>query len=171
MVRNAQRYGRWEFRIWQNVFEQDGRDFGMRVELVPEGTAPGACAPETIRVADMALGAKSYAVGVRSQQARSEWTRTRPAPAWSGLHNFAVEVARDHITWFFDGKAFATTSKRTVVAGKALVPRVSMVGLDNATEHNGSQFSVDWVRAWTLDTGRQSRAGAALTKTAYSPTC
>ncbi|SFJ06819.1 hypothetical protein [Nocardioides psychrotolerans] len=172
MTGNAQRYGRWEFRVWQNVYEQDGRDFRMRVELVPEGTAPGACAPESIRVADMELGARSHSVGVRSAQARSEWRFTKTAsPAWSGLHNFAVEVAPDHVTWFFDGKAIATTRKRTAISGKVLVPRVSMVGLDNATEHNGAQFSVDWVRAWTLETGRQARTGKALTTASYSPTC
>ena len=169
---NAQRYGRWEFRIWQNVYEQDGRDFGMRVELVPDGTAPGACSPEAIRVADMALGARSHSVGIRSAQARSEWRHTKTSsPAWSGLHNFAVEVAPDHTTWFFDGKAIATTRKRSAISGKALVPRVSMVGLDNATEHSGAQFSVDWVRSWTLATGRQARIGKALAAASYSPTC
>lgn len=168
---NAQRYGRWEFRSWQNVFEQDGRDFRMRIELVPAGTRPGACSPETIRVADMALGRKSHTVGVRSAQTKAEWTRTTRSPAWSGLHNFAVEVAKDHITWFFDGKAIATVKNKTAIKGKPLVPRISMVGSEDSTEHNGAQFSVDWVRAWTLGTGRQARAGKALSRTAFSPTC
>ncbi|MDP2773063.1 MAG: hypothetical protein Q8O61_05860 [Nocardioides sp.] len=169
---NAQKYGRWEFRIWQNVFEQDGRDFRMRVELVPAGSGPRACSPESIRVADMQLGERSFSVGVRSARAKAEWGYTkRSTPAYSGLHNFAVEVARDHITWFFDGLAFATVKSKGALSGTALVPLVSLVGADDATEHNGSQFSVDWVRAWTLETGRQARSGRPLTKRAFSPTC
>lgn len=169
---NAQKYGRWEFRIWQNVREQDGRDFRMRVELVPEGTGPGACSPEAIRVADMQLGEKSYSVGVRSAKANAEWSYTNPStPAYSGLHNFAVEVATDHITWFFDGKAFATVKSKGALSGRTLTPRVSMVGLEDATEHNGSQFSVDWVRSWTLETGRQAKNSRPLAKKAFSPTC
>lgn len=169
---DAQKYGRWEFRIWQNVREQDGRDFRMRVELVPEGTGPGSCSPEAIRVADMQLGEKSYSVGVRSAKAKAEWHYTNPStPAYSGLHNFAVEVAPDHITWFFDGKAFATVKSKGALSGRTLTPRVSMVGLEDATEHNGSQFSVDWVRSWTLETGRQAENGRPLTKQAFSPTC
>ncbi|MDO9495968.1 MAG: family 16 glycosylhydrolase [Nocardioides sp.] len=169
---NAQKYGRWEFRIWQNVREQDGRDFRMRVELVPEGTGPGACSPEAIRVADMELGQTSYAVGVRSARANAQWSHTKTStPAYSGLHNFAVEVARDHITWFFDGKAFATVKNKAALSGKAWVPRMSLVGTEDGAEHNGSQFSVDWVRAWTLETGRQARNGHLLAKRAFSATC
>lgn len=169
---NAQKYGRWEFRIWQNVREQDGRDFRMRVELVPEGTGPGSCSPEAIRVADMQLGEKSYSVGVRSARAKAEWRYTKTStPADSGLHNFAVEVAADHITWFFDGKAFATVKSKGALSGRRLTPRVSMVGLEDATEHNGSQFSVDWVRSWTLETGRQAKNSHPLAKKAFSPSC
>ncbi|MFA6299210.1 MAG: hypothetical protein WC642_08590 [Nocardioides sp.] len=169
---NAQKYGRWEFRIWQNVREQDGRDFRMRVELVPEGTGPGSCSPEAIRVADMHLGERSYSVGVRSARAKAEWRYTKTSiPAYSGLHNFAVEVARDHITWFFDGKAFATVKSKGALSGRTLTPRLSLVGLEDATEHNGSQFSVDWVRSWTLETGRQAKNGRLLTKKAFSATC
>lgn len=169
---NAQKHGRWEFRSWHNVFEQDGKDFRFRVELVPQGTAPGACAPETIRVADVELGASSYTVGVRSAQADAQWSYTKTGtPVAVGLHNFAVEVAPGHISWFFDGKAFATVKSKAALAGKTWVPRLSMVGAKDATEHNGSQVSVDWVRSWTLATGKQATNGATLTKTALSPTC
>jgi hypothetical protein len=169
---NSQKYGRWEFRIWQNVWEQDGRDFRMRVELVPDGVGPGACSPQSIQVADLELGSKALTVGVRSAQANAQWSYTLPStPAYSGLHNYAVEVAKDHITWFFDGKAFATVKSKGALAARAWAPRVSMVGAPGATEHNGSQFSVDWVRSWTLETGRQARNGKALAKKPYSPTC
>ncbi|MCD4524856.1 family 16 glycosylhydrolase [Nocardioides sp. cx-173] len=168
---NAQTYGRWEFSAWQNVFEDGARNYRMRLELVPQGAAAVACSPEAIQVADMEIGSRSYSVGVRSARAKAQWRHTKTStPAASGVHAFAVEVAKDHITWFFDGKAFATV-KRNALAGKALVPRMSLVGADDATEHNGSQFSVDWVRAWSLKTGRQARTGKVLGKSAYSATC
>ena len=169
---NSQKYGRWEFRIWQNVYEHDGQDFRMRLELVPAGASPGACSPEAIRVADMALGQGTFAVGVRSQQANAQWGYTKTStPAGSGLHNFAVEVAKDHITWFFDGKAFATVKNKAALTARSWVPRASLVGAEDATEFNGSQFSIDWARSWTLETGRQARSGKLLAKKAYSPTC
>jgi hypothetical protein len=168
---NAQTYGRWEFSAWQNAFEDEGRNYKMRLELVPQGAGPVACASEAIRVADMEIGTSSYSVGVRSAKAKAQWRYTKTStPAASGVHAFAVEVAKDHITWFFDGKAFATV-KKNALAGKALVPRMSLVGSDDATEYNGSQFSIDWVRAWSLKTGRQARTGKVLGKSAYSSTC
>ncbi|MCD4534596.1 family 16 glycosylhydrolase [Nocardioides sp. cx-169] len=168
---NAQAYGRWEFSAWQNVFEHGARNYRMRLELVPQGAAAVACSPEAIQVADMEIGTRSYSVGVRSARAKAQWRYTKTStPAASGVHAFAVEVAKDHITWFFDGKAFATV-KKNALAGKALVPRMSLVGADDATEHNGAQFSVDWVRAWSLKTGRQARTGKVLGKSGYSTTC
>lgn len=169
---NSQKYGRWEFRIWQNVYEHDGQDFRMRLELVPAGASPGACSPEAIRVADMALGQGTFAVGVRSKQANAQWGYTKTStPAGSGLHNFAVEVAKDHITWFFDGKAFATVKNKAALTARSWVPRASLVGAEDTTEFNGSQFSIDWARSWTLETGQQARNGKLLAKKAYSPTC
>lgn len=171
MTGNAQKYGRWEFRIWQNVFEHDGSDFRFRVELVPMGSPAQACVPNAIRVADMTLGKGSYEVGVRSSRANAEWSYTKTkVPITIGENNFAVEVGKSHITWFFNGRLFATMKGATQITGN-LVPRLTMIGGDNEVEHNGSQAATDWVRAWDLSRGEQVKSGHSLARGALSPSC
>ena len=92
-----------------------------------------------------------------------QWTGTRRIP--SLIHTspaVAVEVAKGHITWFWDGRPIGTVKGRAAVSDVPMTLRFSMVG-DQVTEHNQTGVVSDWQRGFAIDRGKQvpHRAGAA----------
>ena len=61
-------------------------------------------------------------------------------------HNYAVEVARDHITWFLDGRPIATVKDRAAISDVPLTLRLSLQG-DGNKEMNRTRAMFDWMRA------------------------
>ncbi len=70
----------------------------------------------------------------------------------------AVEVARDHITWFWDGRPIGTVKGGDAVSDVPMTLRFSMVG-DQVTEHNQTGVVSDWQRGFAIDRGKQVRSG------------
>lgn len=166
---NGMRTGRWEFRVQGRVFES-GRPYQVRVELVPAGAPVATCVPESVVVGAFTLGTSGMEVGVRSQRAGSLWRRTAPAVRLGEEPmNIGVEIAKDHTTWFVEGRPVATTTSRKAWLGRALTPRLSMLG--EQQEMAGTQVDSDWQRGWTLKRGKQVRSGKGLARSAYTPAC
>lgn len=168
---NAQAYGRWEFRMRSSSSETRTRDFGIVMELVPEDPSDEHCGAQTITVADVAVHSDVLRLGATSLGG-SRWDGTvdgvrrgREDP-----HNFAVEVARDHITWFYDGTVLATVDDPDAVSGVALTPRLTLRGRGQK-EMNRTRAIYDWQRAWPLAGGQQARGGRALAETPFTPGC
>lgn len=167
---NAMKTGRWEFRLQGRVFESGARPYRVRVELVPPGSAVTSCAPESVVVAAFTLGSAGMEVGVRSQRAGAVWRRTAGSVRLGEVPmNVAIEVAKDHTTWFVEGRPVATTTSRASWLGRRLVPRLSMLG--EQQEMAGTQVDSDWQRGWTLERGRQVRSGPRLARSSYSDSC
>jgi hypothetical protein len=80
--------------------------------------------------------------------------------------NVAVEIGKDHITWFRDSKPIGTVKSHGAQLGVKLVPRLGIYGADE--EMNGVQVNSDWQRSWTLRSGKQVRSGHALAKSRYT---
>ncbi|NHC24396.1 hypothetical protein G6553_14595 [Nocardioides sp. IC4_145] len=164
---NARATGRWEFRLQGHAWEAGPRPFRFRLDLVPVGTRATACPADAVVVADVVMGQPGVRIGVRSQAAKAVWQRSL-----GGLRlaespfNMAVEVGPKHTTWFVDGKPVGTVKGRSAHLGRALVPRLSLVGSDR--EMNGAQVDSDWQRGWSLARGKQVTSGPALTRRAYS---
>lgn len=167
MQGNARSTGRWEFRLQGHAWESGGRPFRFRLDLVPSGTPVTACPTESVVVADVVMGKPGVGIGVRSQRTGAVWTRRLGSTRLAETpFNMAVEVARDHTTWFVDGTPVGTVKGKAAHLGKALVPRYSLVGID--AEMDGAQVDSDWQRGWSLAKGTQVRSGPALTRTAYA---
>lgn len=167
---NARSTGRWEFRIQGRQFETGGRPYRFRLELVPVGAAVTACSPESVLVAGFTLGTAGMELGVRSQKRGSVWRRTNAGVRLNEVPmNVAVEVAKDHVTWFQNSRPVATLKSRKAWLGTNLVPRLSLVGTQE--EMNGTQIDSDWQRGWTLERGKQVRSGPGLSRQSYSATC
>lgn len=167
MSGNARATGRWEFRLQGHAWEAGPRPFRFRLDLVPVGTPETACPADAVVVADAVMGQPGVGIGVRSQPAKAVWQRRL-----GGLRlaetpfNMAVEVGPRHTTWFVDGKPVGTVKGRSAHLGRALVPRLSLVGSDQ--EMNGAQVDSDWQRGWSLARGKQVKSGPALTRRTYA---
>ncbi|KRF30684.1 hypothetical protein [Nocardioides sp. Soil805] len=160
LVGAAQAYGRWEARLRLKTAEATARDFAVLVELVPERAEDYACGRRNITLAQVAAHSSAMSFGVKADT--RQWTRTRTVP--SLVHTspaVAVEVAPDHITWFWDGKPIGTVKDRAAVSGVPMTLRFSMVG-DQTSEHNQTGVVSDWQRGFALGRGRQVRSGPAL---------
>lgn len=164
---NSRSTGRWEFRLQGFAWEGGPRPYRFRLDLVPEGTPVASCPTESVVVADVTMGSPGLAIGVRSQDVGSVWTRRL-----SGVRlgetpfNVAVEVGAKHTTWFVDGKPVGTVTDQRAHLGPRLVPRFSLVG--GAEEMNGAEVDSDWQRGWSLAKGTQVTSGAGLSRSAYA---
>lgn len=168
---NAQRTGRWEFRLRSLVEERGSRPYRALIQLVDESAGTAACTPTAITVADFTLGSSGMDVGVTSARTSSQWqSRINGFTLDEDAINVAVEVGRKHISWFADGRLVATVRGKSANPGGSLTPRLSLVG-EEGKEMNASMLISDWQRAWTLDRGRQVKGGAGLTRSAYASSC
>ncbi len=163
----AQTRGRWEFRIQGRRWEAGARPYRFRLELVPKGAPVTDCSPQSVVVADLTMGKPGMGFGVRSRTAGRVWQRTlADVQLAEQPFNVAVEVGKDHITWFRDGKPIGTVKARRARLGVKLVPRLGLYG--DQVEMDGVQVNSDWQRSWTLRSGKQVRSGPALTRSRYS---
>lgn len=161
-------YGRWEVRLRLKSAEADGPDFKVLVELVPAQAADYACGKRNITLAEVAAHSSTLTFGARMETA--QWSGTRKIP--SLIHTspaVAVEVAKGHITWFWDGTPIGTVKGRAAVSDVPMTLRFSLVG-DQTTERNQTGLVSDWQRGFALGSGKQVIAGNRLEKSALT-TC
>ena len=162
----AQERGRWEFRIQGRPWETGARNYRFRVELVPAGTSGSTCASKKVLVAAFTMTKRGMRFGVRSAKTDTAWRGKLPNVLLAERpFNVAVEVGKDHITWFRDGQPVGTVKNRHALPGVKLVPRLSLVGKN--VEMNGAQVNSDWQRSWNLQRGKQVRNGDPLRRTGY----
>ena len=83
---------------------------------------------------------------------------------------FAVEVARGHITWFYNGEAIGTVRNRAAVSDVPLTMRLSLVG-DQNREMNKTRFISDWQRGFDLRSGKSVTNGRSLRSSEFSGGC
>ncbi|PUA80342.1 hypothetical protein C7S10_14525 [Nocardioides currus] len=160
LVGAARPYGRWETRLRLRSAEANATDFRVRVELVPENPADNACGRRTITLAEVAAHSGTMRYGARMDT--TEWSATRQVP--SLIHSspaLAVEVAPDHITWFFDGVAIGSVKSGDAVSDVPMTLRFSLVG-DQVTERNQTGIVSDWQRGFPLTSGKQVVAKTRL---------
>lgn len=157
---SAQAYGRWEARLRLKSAEASAPDFRVLVELVPERAEDYACGRRNITLAEVAAHSATMTFGAKADT--RQWTGSRSIP--SLVHTspaVAVEVAPDHITWFWDGRPIGHVKSRAAVSDVPMTLRFSMVG-DQATERNQTGVVSDWQRGFALDRGKQVVAGPRL---------
>ncbi|HET7690476.1 MAG TPA: hypothetical protein VFK41_08865 [Nocardioidaceae bacterium] len=167
---NAQKFGRWEVRIRPWVIESGGHDYRVRFELVPEDPAQRLCGARSITVADIAPRTSEIRYGVNTPPHNREWRGIRSAPVQQVARAYAVEVARDHVSWFLDGQLIGTVRARAAVPRVPLTIRLSLVG-DEKQEMNHTYAIMDWIRAYSLEHGKRPANGAKLTAGKHTLRC
>ncbi|MBA2445105.1 MAG: hypothetical protein H0V49_07225 [Nocardioidaceae bacterium] len=168
LMDSALAHGRWEARLRLKSAESSDADFKVLVELVPDRPEDYACGRRNITLAEVYAHSDTMTFGVKADA--RQWSATRSIA--SLIHSspaVAVEVAKGHITWFWDGKPIGTVRSRAAVSDVPMTLRFSMVG-DQTTERNQTGVHSDWQRGFALGKGKQVLNGPSLTSSALT-TC
>lgn len=168
---NAQKYGRWEIRMRSLVKEGTAaNDFEVKMELIPEKASDYHCGAQNITIAEYKIHDNAIRFGANSLSHR-RWFSTKSRVALADAsHNFAVEVAKDHITWFLDGAPIGTVRSRAAVSDVPMTLRLSLEG-DGDAEMNRTRSIYDWQRAWPIGPGRHVTNGPGMRTDPNGPGC
>lgn len=162
--------GRWEARV--RAFEKDrgGQPYRFTWQLVPVG-GNDSCGANTIVLASYVPGDAEVTGAVRTLPDRSfDYSRARDlrSRAW---HTYAVEVTRDHISWFVDTEVMRTERRPEALSGVKYRPQFTMEGAGD-TQMRASWMQMDWVRYYTLKRpNAKSIEAPQMTRTTYAPSC
>ena len=168
---NPRTYGRWETKLRLKSPEANALEYHVKVELVPDRPADYHCGGQNITVADLTPHGSSLRVGAQSFRTDRQWTARAPLGSLLGPSaTFSVEVARDHISWFLNGRVIATVRNQAAVPGVPLTLRLSLNG-QGQQEMNRTQVFSDWQRGFSLDRGRRITSGKAPQQDAYVGGC
>lgn len=168
---NARRYGRWEVRVRPRSEDTDGKDYEVRVELVPENPEDYDCGAHNITMGELTAHGSSILFGVTAGDQR--WTHRRSVGGSNNVvsYNLGTEVSRRHITWFVNGEPVATVRSRKAVSDLPMTLRLSMVG-DGRREMNHTDVLSDWQRGFSLRPGTKVTSGRRMSVGSYqAPTC
>ncbi|HQR25588.1 MAG TPA: hypothetical protein PLP61_01000 [Nocardioides sp.] len=167
---NAQTYGRWELRIRPWSIETSAKNYRVKFELVPEDPAQRLCGARSITVADLTPRRPQVKIGAFNPDGRA-WRRTvQSGPLARVSRAYAVEVAKNHISWFLDGKIIGTVRAAAAIPRVPLTVRLSLVGSGQA-EMNHTYAIMDWIRAYGIDRGQHPTNGARLTAGRHNRHC
>lgn len=162
---NALTYGRWETRLRAKTFESRSKDYDVLLELVPDRAKDYQCGRNNITLAQYTGAGRQMTFGVNAGSTR--FARTIQGPSLSSsIPAFAVEVAKDHIAWFVDGKVVGVVRGKKYVADVPMALRFSLVGGNG--EHDNTSVYSDWQRSFGLDGGKQVKKGPKLSKQALA---
>lgn len=165
---NAARYRRWEVRIRARSVNRGLADDVTRIELVPAASSAYDCGGNTITVAEFTPSSDRVRIGAR--KGGTEWSkRVDVGRLDNDNHAFAVEVGKDHLTWFREGQPIGTVGKAAVPSGPMTL-RLS-TGDEGGPRRNITQVYYDWMRAYPLGIGKQVRQGGSLTSGPWSGGC
>jgi len=168
---NPMTYGRWEAKLRLKSPENNTQDYRVRIELVPNRPADYHCGAQNITVADLAPHSPTMTVGAKALKGDREWTtRTRVGSLFTRSASFAVEVAKNHISWFLDSRVIGTVRNQAAVSGVPMTLRLSLVG-QGQEEMNRTQAISDWQRGFSIQPGKQVTSGRALQSGTHSAGC
>ena len=170
MQGNPMTYGRWEVRVRPRSDETNARDYVVRAELVPEAAEDYDCGAHNITIGELEAHGHSVLVGVNAGDRRWTYRKTFAGSANDVSFNLAAEVAKDHITWFVNGRPVATLDDAKAVSDLPLTLRLSMVG-DGEREMNDTDVLSDWQRGFSLLRGKQVTNGHQLESAPYDASC
>ncbi len=144
---HARRYGRWEARVRSDVRASGGTPYQVVWELVP---ARGGVCGDGITLASYSVGDPAARMDIRSRQGAvfaTELPLDLQQYAW---HTYAIEVTRDHISWFVDTEVVMTERRPEALDGRRLRIRFRLVPTEGAPM-DFTRMQMDWVRYYTME--------------------
>ena len=143
---HARRYGRWEARVRSDVRDSGGAPYDVVWELIP---GPGDRCGDGITMAEYSVGDDVARMDIRSKPEAAfvdELQLDLDEYAW---HTYAVEVTRDHISWFVDTQVVMTERRPEALSGRRLRMRFRLEPQDGASM-DFTRMQMDWVRYYTM---------------------
>ena len=164
--------GRWETSVRiRNAYERGGHAYQVLVELIPANASDYACGAHNITVASISPFSDHVGFGVRSPLYSWSGTTTAPYTPLVKAYNVAVEVAKDHLTWFLNGSPIGSVTNAGALPGVPLTMRLSLVGQPNA-EMDQTGLISDWQRGFPITSGQQMVSSKKLPRrTATAADC
>jgi hypothetical protein len=165
-------YGRWEARVRAVELETRHKTFRFNWELVPARKGQYRCGGRNIVMASYRPGTDNIARGAVRGLGGTEFAFSRKVDLRSrAWHTYAVEVTKDHISWFVDTKVVHTERRAAALTGVTLKPRFRIRGDANA-RMNHSRMQMDWVRYYDLHRpNAKSIAAPPMNKRRYADAC
>jgi hypothetical protein len=99
-------YGRWEARVRAEQYATSGTPYHVVWELVP--TSGYHCGARSIVLADYALGTSEAHLYLRNTPSTELIASTTLTLGPGPFHTYAVEVTKDHVSWFVDTHVLVT---------------------------------------------------------------
>lgn len=141
------RYGRWEARVRIRETNHDGRQYRGYWELIP--TKDLQCGARSIVLASYKRGERRATGAVRVPK-KTQYSYSKPVALHNGwFHTYAVEITRDHISWFVDTKVIHTERRDDALRGIEYRPRFRLQGV-KGEKHRNTWLQMDWVRHYDL---------------------
>ena len=162
-------YGRWEARVRAQQYTSSGTPYHVVWELVP--TSGYHCGARSIVLADYALGTSEAHMYLRNTPSTA-YTASKALTLGPGpFHTYAVEVTKDHISWFVDTHVLMTERRPEARTGATYAVRFRLVGTPGA-QMNPGRMQMDWVRYYSLARpAAQSIEAPAAAEGTYAAAC
>jgi hypothetical protein len=141
------RYGRWEARVRIRETNHDGRQYRGYWELIP--TKNFKCGAKSIVLASYKRGQRKATGAVRVPPNRQYGYSKRVNLNNGWFHTYAVEITRDHISWFVDTRVIHTERRDDALRGIEYRPRFRLQGV-KGKKHRTTWLQMDWVRHYDL---------------------
>lgn len=172
---NPQTYGRWELRgnVWGPQPSDSGPHYTVRYSLVPENDPD--CTARSITIAQFTRAKDAYAFGAFTPNKKRAWRRSvggvpQGVRSETNSHAYAVEVGKDHISWFLDGKVVGVLKTKAAIPKVPLTLRLSLIG-SGQKEMQHTYVIQDWIRGFPINKGTQVRKGPGLKAGKHSYPC
>lgn len=141
------RYGRWEARVRIREVNHNGRQYRGYWELIPTGDFK--CGAKSIVLASYKRGQRAATGSVRVPE-NTEYAFRKRLPLHNGwFHTYAVEITKNHISWFVDTKVIRTERRDDALRGITYRPRFRLQGVAGK-KHRSTWLQMDWVRHYDL---------------------
>lgn len=157
----AFRRGRWETRGSTTQRSNTGAAYRMRYELIPVTQAGERCPSSGIVIAETTGPGGTVKYGVRGPKGGSFVGTTRLSGT-PGASSFAVQVTKQHITWFLNGQPIGTVRDRSMLPTQRMTVRLSLVA-EGDSRMKSTKSTVDWVRSYSMKRGAKPTSRNILT--------
>lgn len=163
------RYGRWEARVRIRETNHNGQRYRAYWELVPTGDFK--CGAKSIVLASYKSQDRKVTGAVRVPPSTQYGYTKRLALHQGWFHTYAVEITRNHISWFVDTKVVHTERRTKALAGVKYRPQFVVHG-DKNKRMRQSWLQMDWVRHYSLERpNAKSIKAPAMKKSSYHRGC
>ena len=143
---HARRYGRWEARVRSDVRDGGGTPYRVVWELVP---GPGDRCGDGITLASYAVGDPVAQMDIRTRSGVAFHDTAALDLGDYAWHTYAVEVTRDHISWFVDTEVVMTERRPEALSGRRLRMRFRLAP-EYGARMDFTRMQMDWARYYTM---------------------